>query len=271
MITWLRSGDVVEVRLASAPCNEIGLDVLAALEALLDAPELTGARALVMYSAQPKGFCAGADLRQLYRGIVERPAHEHVPALRSFLDRIHRVMDRLASLPMTTVAAIHGVCFGGGFELALACDLRVVDRTARFCFPELRLGIVPGFGGVPRLRREIPAAVVRDLLLTGRSLNAKRAVDLGLASQMVATGQALVVARRVAGQAALFDGDAMATVKQMMKQEDDPVLRAELLAEKEHFVRLFQRTETVDALRRFVESEDRMPYLPQGMGKTESC
>lgn len=271
MITWTRNADVIEVRLGYAPCNEIGIDVLTDLERLLDSPEIIGARALVMYSAQPKGFCAGADLRQLYQQIVERPAGEHVPALRTFLDRIHRVMDRLDTLPMTTVAAIHGVCFGGGFELALACDLRVVDRTARFCFPELRLGIVPGFGGIPRLRRELPSAVVRDLLLTGRSLNAKRAVELGLASQMVATGQALEVARRVANQAALFDGDAMATAKSMMKQHSDAAFQAELAAEKEHFVRLFQRDEAVDALKRFVESSDRMPYLPQGMGKGAAC
>lgn len=271
MISVTRSGAVVEVRLGYAPCNEIGLDVLADLERVLDGEEIKGARALVMYSAQLKGFCAGADLRQLYQQIVDRPAGEHVPALRSFLDRIHSVMDRLSALPMTTVAAIHGVCFGGGFELALACDLRVVDRTARFCFPELRLGIVPGFGGIPRLRRELPSAVARDLLLTGRSLNAKRATELGLASQMVATGQALEVARRVANQAALFDGDAIATAKAMLKQSTEAALRAELLEEKEQFMRLFQRSETVDALRRFVESTDRMPYLPQGMGKGAAC
>jgi enoyl-CoA hydratase/carnithine racemase len=271
MITWSRSGDVVEVRLGYAPCNEIGLDVLSDLERLLESSEIQGARALVIYSAQPKGFCAGADLRQLYQQTVDRPVAEHVTELRAFLDRIHRVMDRLDALPMTTVAAIHGVCFGGGFELALACDLRVVDRTARVCFPELRLGIVPGFGGIPRLRRELPAAVVRDLLLTGRSLNAKRAVELGLATQMVTTGQALEVARRVATQAALFDGQAMAAAKAMMKQSDDAAFRAELLAEKEHFVRLFQRPEAVDALKRFVESSDRMPYLPQGMGKVAPC
>jgi enoyl-CoA hydratase/carnithine racemase len=271
MITWTRSGDVVELRMDYAPCNEIGLEVLGDLERFLDDPALVDAHALVVYSAQPKGFCAGANLRQLYRGIVERPATEHVPALRDFLDRIHSVMDRLDALPMTTIAAIHGVCFGGGFELALACDLRVVDRTARFCFPELRLGIVPGFGGIPRLRRELPNAVVRDLLLTGRSLNAKRAVELGLATQMVATGKALEVAHRMATQVSLFDALASREAKTMIKRADDVALRAELLAEKECFVRLFQRPETVDALRRFVESSDRMPYLPQGMGKTASC
>ena len=67
---------------------------------------------------------------------------------------------------------MHGVTFGGGFELALACDLIIADKMARFCFPELRLGLIPGFGGIPRLKRDLGNAVVRDLLLTGRSLNA---------------------------------------------------------------------------------------------------
>jgi enoyl-CoA hydratase len=271
MITWTRTGDVIELRMDYAPCNEIGLAVLGDFERFLDAKELPGARALVIHSTQPKGFCAGADLRGLYAAITQQPSGDHEPALRSFLDRIHSVMDQLDALPLTTIAAIHGVCFGGGFELALACDLRVVDRTARFCFPELRLGIVPGFGGIPRLRRELPNAVVRDLLLTGRSLNAKRAVELGLATQMVANGQALDVARRMATQAALFDNEAAISAKSMIKRADDAALRQELLTEKECFLRLFQRPEAIEALRRFVESSDRMPYLPQGMAKGGAC
>jgi len=73
---------------------------------------------------------------------------------------------------LVTVAAVHGVVFGGGFELALTCDMIVADRTARFCFPELRLGLIPGFGGIPRLKRDLGNGLVRDLLMTGRSISA---------------------------------------------------------------------------------------------------
>jgi enoyl-CoA hydratase/carnithine racemase len=89
-------------------------------------------------------------------------------------------MNRLDACPLTTIAAVHGVTFGGGFELALACDLIIADKTARFCFPELRLGLIPGFGGIPRLKRDLGNAVVRDLLLTGRSINATKAQNVGL-------------------------------------------------------------------------------------------
>ena len=84
-------------------------------------------------------------------------------------------MNTIDAAPLTTIAAVHGVTFGGGFELALVCDLIIADKMARFCFPELRLGLIPGFGGIPRLKRDLGNAVVRDLLLTGRSFNATKA------------------------------------------------------------------------------------------------
>jgi enoyl-CoA hydratase/carnithine racemase len=101
---------------------------------------------------------------------------------------------------LTTIAAVHGVTFGGGFELALTCDLIIADKMARFCFPELRLGLIPGFGGIPRLKRDLGNAVVRDLLLTGRSFNANKAQQIGLVSQVVGEGEALRAARATAAQ-----------------------------------------------------------------------
>lgn len=257
MIEGKLQDGVYELALAHEPCNEIGTAMLDALEKFVASIDPAKARALVIHSTLKSGFCAGADLRELYRGIVARPHGQHVPELRAFLDRIHRVMDTLDMLPLTTIGVIRGVCFGGGFELALTCDLLVADRTARFCFPELRLGIVPGFGGIPRLKRDVGNAVVRDLLLTGRSINAKKAGTIGLVSQVVAPGEALGVARAMAVQATKYDRDAATTAKAFIKR----LPRAELDEEKEHFVRLFQNPVVVEALRRFVESKDLRPYL----------
>src|SRR5438874_6540236 len=105
--------------------------------------------------------------------------------VRDYLERIHRVMNTIDAAPLTTIAAVHGVVFGGGFELALVCDLIVADKMARFCFPELRLGLIPGFGGIPRLKRDLGNAVVRDLLLTGRSFNAAKAQQIGLWAKLL--------------------------------------------------------------------------------------
>lgn len=255
--TWTRSDGIYELILNAEPCNEIGTTLLAALERFLDEADGSDAHALIIASSNPRGFCAGADLREFYQGLMSRPIEEHEPGVRDFLDRIHSVMNRLDTLPMTTIGVVHKVCFGGGFELALTCDLLVAEKSARFAFPELRLGIIPGFGGIPRLKRDVGNAVVRDLLLTGRSINAKKAAAVGLVSQVVAKGEGLGVARLMAKQSARFDGDARRTCKEFMK----PVPYEELEREKEHFLRLFQGPAVTAALRKFVESTDVRPYL----------
>jgi enoyl-CoA hydratase/carnithine racemase len=260
MIDWTTQDGVVELRLARPPLNELGSEMLAQLERSLDEVARLEPRAVLVYSGLERGFCAGADLRELYFAIRGRGADDYLGELERFLDRIHGVMDRLDSLPVTTVGAIHGVCFGGGFELALTLDVLVADATARFCFPELRLGLIPGFGGIPRLSREVPNAVVRDLILTGRSVGAKKAAALGMVSQVVAAGEALFVAREVARQAARFERSAVAVAKPFMKKA---VPSAELIEEKRRFLKLFGDARVVEALRRFVESDDAMPYLPQ--------
>ncbi|HEX7481102.1 MAG TPA: enoyl-CoA hydratase/isomerase family protein [Polyangiales bacterium] len=258
MISWAREGGVYELTLAQPPCNEIGLPMVEALERFVAEVAASDASAVIVHSAQPLGFCAGADLRALYAGICDREPAQYLPELRGFLDRIHAVMDGLDALPQTTIGALHGVCFGGGFELALTCDLLIADRSTRFGFPELRLGLIPGFGGIPRLRRELPDAVIRDLILSGRSLGAKRAHELGLVSQLVAAGEALAVARATAQQCMLFSRDAAARAKAFMKV----VPSAELAAEKELFLSLCAQPRVKAALADFVTRSDAMPYLP---------
>jgi len=255
----LREADgIYELELHAPPVNEIGVAMLEGLERALDQLDLERGRALVMYSSLPSGFCAGADLRAFYTELVATPdLAQRTQRVGQFIDRIHGVMNRLDSLPLTTIGAIHGICFGGGFELALTCDVLIADKTARFCFPELRLGLVPGFGGIPRLKREVGNGVVRDFLLTGRSMNAKRAQSIGLVSQMVAQGKHLDAARGTARQAARFDAAAQRTCKRFIK----PVPYAELDLEKQHFKRLAVRPAAEAALKKFVESTDLRPYL----------
>lgn len=259
-LSWEATDGIIELALHREPLNEIGSATLDELEHFVDA--LGSATAsnsvLIVYSKQPGGFCAGADLRELYERGKKMSADERVAGVRQFLERIHQVMNTLDTLPLTTIAAVHGVTFGGGFELALACDLVIADKVARFCFPELRLGLVPGFGGIPRLKRDLGNAAVRDLLLTGRSWNAEKALGLGLLSQVVAEGEALRVARTTGEQLKKFDRHTSAAAKQFIK----PIPHRELRHEIETFCALFARPEVQEALHRFVETKDRQPYLP---------
>ncbi|HKT86807.1 MAG TPA: enoyl-CoA hydratase/isomerase family protein [Candidatus Sulfotelmatobacter sp.] len=259
-LSWELKNGVVELLLHRPPCNELGSLSLTELEefaAALDGLE-KNAHALIIHSELKSGFCAGADLRELYQRSETMEKSDAVAGVRDFLERIHRVLNRIDQSPLSTLAAVHGVTFGGGFELALVCDLIIADKMARFCFPELRLGLVPGFGGIPRLKRDLGNAVVRDLLLTGRSFNAAKAQQIGLVSQVVSEGEALRAARATAAQIGKFDRGTAAAAKAFIK----PIPYDELRREIDIFCDLFSRPAVRAGLKKFVESTDAQPYLP---------
>ena len=259
-LSWTTTEGVIEVALHREPGNEIGSETLLELERLgvLLASLDETTHALIIYSTVPAGFCAGADLRELYERMQALSPERRLDGVRDFLERIHRVMNAIDAAPITTIAAVHGVTFGGGFELALTCDIIIADKMARFCFPELRLGLIPGFGGIPRLKRDLGNAVVRDLLLTGRSFNAAKAQSVGLVSQVTGEGEALNVARSTAAQLAKFDRETAIAAKRFIKH----IPEAELRLEIETFCELFVRPEVEAGLKKFVESTDALPYLP---------
>jgi len=259
-LSWELKDGIVEMALHRDPCNEIGSATLEDLERFASEIEYVedDAHAIILHSTLGCGFCAGADLRELYRRSIEMEGKAAVEGVREFLERIHRVMNIIDASPLTTIAAVHGVTFGGGFELALVCDLIIADKTARFCFPELRLGLIPGFGGIPRLKRDLGNGVVRDLLLTGRSFNATKAQSVGLVSQVVGEGEALGVARATAAQLKKFDRQTAAIAKKFIK----PIPREDLRREIDLFCELFVQPAVEAGLRKFVESADAQPYLP---------
>ena len=259
-LSWELANGVIEVALHREPCNEIGarsLEELEHLAASLPALE-QHTHALIFYSKLCCGFSAGGDLRELYRGMQAMDRQAALDGIREFHQRIHHVMNTFDASPLTTISAVHGIVFGGGLELALVCDLIVADKTARFCFPELRLGIIPGFGGIPRLKRDLGNAVVRDLILTGRSFNAAKAQQIGLVSQVVAEGEALRVARSTAAQLAKFDRDTVAAAKKFTKLIPYDELRQEI----DIVCELYASPGVEAALKKFVESTDAQPYLP---------
>ncbi|HLX82930.1 MAG TPA: enoyl-CoA hydratase/isomerase family protein [Terriglobales bacterium] len=259
-LSWQIVNGAIELALHRDPCNEIGsltLDELEKFAATL--PVLANeSHALIVYSTRKAGFSAGADLRELFERGQKMEKTAALRGVRDFLERIHAVMNTLDAAPLTTIAAVHGVTFGGGFELALVCDIIIADRMARFCFPELRLGLIPGFGGIPRLKRDLGNAVVRDLLLTGRSFNVMKAQQVGLVSQIAAEGEALRVARATASQVGKFDRRTSSAAKAFVK----PIPYDELKREIDIFCDLYSRPAVEEGLRAFVENESAQPYLP---------
>jgi enoyl-CoA hydratase/carnithine racemase len=259
-LRWEWCEGVLELTLDRAPANEIGTVMLGELEQFVAAAKNLAAEtpACIISSAQKSGFSAGADLRELYNGANSLNEKDRSAGIREFLERIHAVLNWLDEAPFVTIAAVHGVCFGGGLELALVCDVIIADKLARFAFPELRLGLIPGFGGIPRLKRDLGNGFVRDLLLTGRSVNASRAQAVGLIAQLAAEGESLKLAQSTAAQITKFDAATRIAAKKFIK----PIPREELRREMEIFCELFTHPTVLAALKKFVENTGPMPYQP---------
>jgi len=248
---------VVELALLSPPCNELGRALIEELDQALDQVVEMNAKVLLVYSRVEAGFCAGADLRELLTQIEATPTEQRRSELSKFLEKVHSVLLRLDELPLVTVGALHGICFGGGLELALTLDVRIADRSTRFAFPEVRLGLIPGFGGIALMQREVGNGPIRDLLLSGRSIGARAARQLSLVSQVTAVGKGLEVARRLARRLVNDDPAVLAEVKKLTK----PSLRDAFADNRRRFLQLALRPAMIDALEEFRNSQSLFPYL----------
>jgi enoyl-CoA hydratase/carnithine racemase len=179
--------------------NALTAGMLQALEAACGALDRDEAvRAVIVASSSPKAFCAGADM--LEWGPLGAMGMWH-----RWIRDGHRVFDRLARLRQPTVAAIGGIAYGGGLELALACDLRIASDDARFAFPEVTVGAVPGWAGSQRLPRVVGVGRAKQLVLLGQPIDAATAAAWGLVAEVRPPDQlqsrALELARRIAENA----------------------------------------------------------------------
>ncbi|HET7588329.1 MAG TPA: enoyl-CoA hydratase-related protein, partial [Gammaproteobacteria bacterium] len=167
-----------------ASTNVLAAEVLAELNDKLAQLEASAPKAVVIYSGKKNGFIAGADIKEFTALKTPDEAFEHIR-------RGQQVLDRLAALPCTTVAMIHGFALGGGLELALACDYRVAadDSRTTLGFPEVKLGIHPGFGGTVRSVAVTGVFAAMDMMLTGRNVYARQAADMGLVDELAGPEQ----------------------------------------------------------------------------------
>jgi 3-hydroxyacyl-CoA dehydrogenase/enoyl-CoA hydratase/3-hydroxybutyryl-CoA epimerase len=156
-----------------ASANTLSSDVMEEFDAVLAALESQRPAGIVIRSAKKSGFIAGADVNE-FRGATDPRVVE------TQIGRAHAVIDRLEALKIPTVAVIHGFCLGGGLEVALACQLRIAIDGARFGFPEVMLGLHPGLGGTARFTHLVNPMQAMTLMLTGKTIDARRAKSLGL-------------------------------------------------------------------------------------------
>lgn len=180
LIEMSRHGDVMQFVMARPPANALGPPLVEALESALDAYEASDARTLVVTSALTGFFAAGADLK--YISTLSAAEFER------YRDALRSPLERIANSGRPSIAAIDGVALGGGLELAMACTLRFATPASRLGLPEVKLGLIPGAGGTQRLPRLVGTGRALDLMLSGRELDGRSALDIGLVTALVEDG-----------------------------------------------------------------------------------
>ncbi|MBW8793443.1 MAG: enoyl-CoA hydratase/isomerase family protein [Streptomyces sp.] len=226
--------------------NAVGSETVDLLtRALDDVRDNDGVRALVVAGAG-RAFSAGADL-----GEIE--SFTSPGQFRAFVGRLTEAYALLEEFPKPSVAAVHGFAFGGGLELALACDLRVAERGARLGLPEMKLGVLPGAGGTQRLPRLVPPAIARQMILTGEPIDAERAWQLGLVNELAEPGGALAAAEKLAGALTAGAPLALAAGKRLIRHGPGLDLETAIAYERETVTVLFSTEDRAEGLRAFRE------------------
>lgn len=167
-------------------------------------------RVVIVTGAGEKAFCAGSDIKEFIELMDPTVAIDRKMAKENL------VFDQLDNLPKPTIAAINGVALGGGAELSLCCDIRVMDETKKIGFPECKLGVFPGSGGTQRLPRLVGEGLAKELMYTGDPIIAQRAYEIGLVNRVAPAGQAMAVAMELAKTIALRSGVALEAIKQVV-------------------------------------------------------
>jgi enoyl-CoA hydratase/carnithine racemase len=242
-----RDGPVAVVTLnRPSKLNALSAAVEQQLLDAVESDEVSTAGAVVVHGAG-RSFCAGADVTE-FRGLDPRSILDYYAGL-------GRVYELVADLPVVTIAAIHGYCIGGGFEMSLACDVRVAERTAIFGLPEVALGIVPSSGGLTRLVRAVGPARAKEAMLWHERLSAEQAHSLGLVSEVVDGGNALSTALAGAERVADLPPLAVRIIKQGSEAAAESSRAASLLVEQLSYAALAQ-TEEADAAAAAFENRD---------------
>lgn len=246
-VTTERRGDAAWVTLnRPGAMNALSRGLVGELRAVVRA--LRGepwVRAIVVTGAGDKSFCAGADLKERRSMSLDDT--------RAFLTDLGAALDELAHFPAPVIAAMNGVAFGGGLELALACDLRLAADGIEMGLLEARLGIIPGAGGTQRLPRIAGMAVAKELIFTGRRITAARAAELGIVSRVLPPSELAVAAEKLAAEIAECAPLAVAAAKRTIDNGTALALGEALALERASYETVLTSEDRNEGLAAFAE------------------
>lgn len=230
----------------AAHLNALNGEVWRGLEGCLDELEGRGKRFLVITGQGDRAFSAGSDLKDDVLANWDRQGAK--------CDGVRNLLLRLTSSPIFSVAAMNGMAHGGGLELALACTVRVAVSQARLSLPEIRLGLIPSYGGTQLLPAVVGRARAAELMLTGRTLDASEALAWGLVSAVKEDGPGLMAhALAIASQVASFSAEACHAIFRCLAVAGDPPTQATMDVEGRELSLVLEGQPARDGIRYFLD------------------
>lgn len=224
--------------------NALSFDTLRELDRALDEVAAGDARGLLVTGAGERAFCAGADIKELIGRSLARQRRDAADG--------QRIVSRFGTLPMPSIALINGYAFGGGLELALACNFRMALRTARLGLPEIKLGLIPGYGGTQRLPRLVGEARALEIVMTGRSVGAEEALRIGLVNRL-ADGDLVEAGKAFAREMTGYSLPALTLARDAVAGALDATLEDGLKREADLNTLAFQTRDAAEGMAAFVE------------------
>ncbi|HJL20326.1 MAG TPA: enoyl-CoA hydratase-related protein [Sandaracinaceae bacterium LLY-WYZ-13_1] len=226
--------------------NALNLGVLGALhDAVEQVRAWENTRCVILTGAGDKAFVAGADIAEM--------KDMGAAAAREFSRKGHALGESLEALEVPVIAAVNGFALGGGCELALACDFIHASEKAKFGQPEVKLGVIPGFGGTQRLARRVGIARARELVFSGAMLDAAEAKRIGLVNEVHAPAELIGNVTKLASTIASMGPRAVAEAKAVLREgEEKPLAEANAL-ETEAFARCFETRDQTEGMNAFLE------------------
>jgi enoyl-CoA hydratase/carnithine racemase len=241
-----KEGPLAVVTLVNPPLNVLHPQMVAELDDCFTGlgadPEVVVA---ILTGEGERAFCAGFDIKEFPR-MMEPGGAEAMAA------QLHSGLLKIAHLGKPTVAAVNGLALGGGLEVAMACDIRVVAENAQLGQPEIKLGLFPGAGGTQRLPRLVGAGVAKELMYLGDPIDAAEAHRIGLANRVVPQGEALNAAKEMAQRMAGMAGVALRYIQQAVNRGLDTSLEAGLKIEADLFAKVFQTEDIREGVDAFI-------------------
>ncbi|MDA2638231.1 enoyl-CoA hydratase [Bacillus cereus] len=246
---------VAVVTIQNPPVNTLGLEVVQQLSDVLEEIESDNDITVVIITGiGEQVFMAGGDIKEFPEWMGKGEKYAEMKSL-----ELQQPLNQLENLSKPTIAAINGLALGGGCELALACDLRIIEEQALIGLPEITLGLFPGAGGTQRLPRLIGEGKAKEMMFTGKPISAKEAKGIGLVNYITPRGQALETAKKIAKDISEFSLPALSYMKLAIREGAAVPLQKGLEIEAHYFGKVFQTDDVKEGVKAFIEK--RIPYF----------